>query len=101
MLLVATTICHYGVTLWAARSLGPTGIIGPEMFDTGLAVSDKIEPPAVTASSIALDRDSGPPPKLGRVRYGGRAGGIGQSCRIVSAHTAQQIVGIVTVLGRV
>ena len=73
---------------------------GPEMSDTGLTVPDMTEPPRRYGVTITVDRDrdGGHLPNPAGFAVAAELAASARAASIVSAHTASQIVSIVTVL---
>ena len=68
------------------------------MSDTGLTVPDMIEPPRRYDVTVTVDRDGGHPPNPAEFAVVAKRAASARAASIVSAHTASQIVSIVTVL---
>jgi hypothetical protein len=68
------------------------------MSDTGLTVPDMIEPPRRYDVTVTVDRDGGHPPNPAEFAAAAERAASARAASIVSAHTASQIVSIVTVL---
>jgi hypothetical protein len=68
------------------------------MSDTGLTVPDMIEPPRRYDVTVTVDRDCGYPPNPADFAVAAERAASARAASIVSAHTASQIVSIVTVL---
>jgi hypothetical protein len=68
------------------------------MSDTGLTVPDMIEPPRRYGVTVTVDRDGGHPPNPADFAVAAERAASARAASIVSAHTASQIVSIVTVL---
>jgi hypothetical protein len=68
------------------------------MSDTGLTVPDMTELPCRYDVTITVDRDSGDHPDPAEFAVAAGQAALARAASIVSAHTASQIIGIVTVL---
>jgi hypothetical protein len=68
------------------------------MSDTGLIVPGMIEPPRRYDVTVTVDRDGGHPPNPAEFAVAAERAASARAASIVSAHTASQIVSIVTVL---
>jgi hypothetical protein len=68
------------------------------MSDTGLTVPDMFEPPRRYGVTITLDRDGDHLPNPAEFAMAAEQAASARAASIVSAHTAGQIVSIVTVL---
>jgi hypothetical protein len=68
------------------------------MSDTGLTVPGMTEPPRRYDVTITLDRDGGHLPNPAEFAVAAEQAASAKAASIVSAHTASQIVSIVTVL---
>ena len=69
------------------------------MSDTGLTVPGMTEPPRRYDVTIAVDQDGGQHPNPAEFALAAQRAASARSASIVSAHTADQIVSIITVLG--
>ena len=68
------------------------------MSDTGLTVPGMTEPPRRYDITITVDRDGGHFPNPAEFAVSARQAASSRAASIVSAHTASQVVSIVTVL---
>jgi hypothetical protein len=68
------------------------------MSDTGLTVPGMTEPPCHYDVTITLGRDCGDHPNPAEFAVAAKRAASARGASIVSAHTADQIVSIVTVL---
>ena len=68
------------------------------MSDTGLTVPDMTEAPRRYDVTMTVDRDGGHPPNPAEFAVAAERAASARAASIVSAHTASQIVSIVTVL---
>ena len=68
------------------------------MSDTGLTVPGMIEPPRCYDVTVTVDRDDGYSPDPAEFAVEAERAASARAASIVSAHTASQIVSIVTVL---
>src|SRR5271165_4104382 len=68
------------------------------MSDTGLTVRGMIEPPRRYDVTVTVDRDGRHPPNPAEFAVAAERAASARAASIVSAHTASQIVSIVTVL---
>ena len=67
------------------------------MSDTGLTVPDMTEPPRPYVVTITVDRDVGHPPNPAEFAVAAEQSASARDASIVSAHTASQIISMVTV----
>ena len=74
------------------------GMLGPEMSDTGLTVPDMTELPRRYDVTITVDRDGGDHLNPAEFAVAAEQAASARAASIVSAHTASQIISIVTVL---
>ena len=74
------------------------GIAGPEMSHTGLTVPGMTELPRRYDVTITIDRDGGDHPNPAEFAVAAEQAASARSASIMSAHTASQIISIVTVL---
>ena len=68
------------------------------MSDTGLTVPDMIESPRRYDVTVTVDRDGGHPPNPADFAVAVERAASARAASIVSAHTASQIISMVTVL---
>ena len=68
------------------------------MSDTGLTVPGMVEPPRRYDVTVTVDRDGGHPPNPADFAVAAERAASVRAASIVSAHTASQIVSIVTAL---
>ena len=68
------------------------------MSDTGLTVPDMTELPRRYDVTVTVDRDGGHPPNPADFAVAAERAASVRAASIVSAHTASQIISIVTVL---
>ena len=68
------------------------------MSDTGLTVQGMTEPPRRYNVTITMDQDGGHHPNPAEFAVAARQSASARTASVVSAHTAGQIVSIVTVL---
>jgi len=67
------------------------------MSDTGLTAPGMTEPPRRYDVAIPVDRDGGRSPNPARFAVAAERAASARAASIVSAHTASQIISIVTV----
>jgi hypothetical protein len=79
--------------------LEAAGVVGalPEMSDIGLIVPGMTEPPRRYDVTTTVDRDAGHPPNPAEFAVAAEQAASAKDASIVSAHTASQIISIVTV----
>jgi len=68
------------------------------MSDTGLTVPGMLEPPRHYDVTVTVDRDGGHSPDPAEFAVAAERAASARAASIVSAHTASQIISIVTVL---
>jgi hypothetical protein len=68
------------------------------MSDTGLTVPGITEPPCRYDVTITVDRDDGAHPSPAEFAVAAEQAASSRTASIVSAHTAKQIISVVTVL---
>ena len=68
------------------------------MSDTGLTLPDMTEPPRRYDVTVTVDRDDGYPPDPAAFAVAAEQAASARAASIVSAHTASQIISMVTVL---
>ena len=68
------------------------------MSDTGLTVPGMTEPPRLYDVTITVDQDGGHHPNPAEFAVAARQAASARAASIVSAHTASQIISIITVL---
>src|SRR6266487_7211265 len=73
-------------------------MVGPEMSDSGLTVSGMTELPRRYDVTITVDRDGGSSPNPAEFAAAAKQAASARFASIVSAHTASQIISVVTVL---
>ena len=66
------------------------------MSDTGLTVPGMLEPPR--RYDVTVDRDGGHPPDPAEFAVAAERAASARTASIVTAHTARQIISVVTVL---
>jgi hypothetical protein len=69
----------------------------PKMSDIGLTVLDMTEPPSRYDVTITVDRDGGHLPNPAEFTMAAGLAATSRSASIMSAHTAEKIISIVTV----
>ena len=74
------------------------GIVGPEMSDTGLTVPGMVELPRRYDVTATADRNDSHPLNAAEFAVAAEQAASARVASITSAHTARQIVSIVTVL---
>jgi hypothetical protein len=67
------------------------------MSDTGLTVPDMNEPPRRYDVTVAVDRDGGHLPSPAEFAVAAQQAASARAANIINAHTAGQIIGVVTV----
>lgn len=70
----------------------------PEMSDTGLTVPSMAEPPSRYDVTVTVARDDGCLPDPAAFAVAAEQAASSMSASVVSAHTAEQIISVVTVL---
>src|SRR5258707_14749957 len=73
-------------------------MVGRKMSDPGLPVRDRTKPPRRYDVTITVDRDGGDHPNPAEFAAAAGQTASARAASTVSAHTASQIISIVTVL---
>jgi hypothetical protein len=98
MIELTVRLLHFDAALLRALTLNRQWYDQAEMSDTGPTVPGMTEPPRRYDVTITVDQDGGHHPNPAEFAVAAQEAASARAASVVSAHTAGQIVSIVTVL---